>query len=75
MRVKPNTFGAIYIIYILLIIGAIVGEVKCITKAIRCDWDPIGKAEIIYTAAAFTGMGSIVGWIDIEDVKEVKDVK
>ena len=51
------------IIYVLLIIG----EIKCIVKAVKCNWEPIGKAEIIYTASACTGLGCIVGWIDIED--------
>lgn len=51
----------------LLLCAAIVGEVLCVIKAIECDWEPIGKAEIIYTGAAFTGLGCIVGWIDIED--------
>lgn len=46
---------------------AIVGEVRCIYKAVKCDWNPIGKAEIIYTAAAFTGFGTIVGWFNIAD--------
>lgn len=36
-------------------------------KAVTCNWEPIGKAEVIYTAAACTGMGSIVGYINIED--------
>jgi hypothetical protein len=31
------------------------------------NWEPIGKAEIIYTAAACCGLGAIVGWITIED--------
>lgn len=44
-----------------------VGEVKCFYKALTCDWNPIGKAEVIYTASAFTGLGAVVGWIDIED--------
>lgn len=57
----------ITIIYVIFWILALVGEVKCIIKAIDCNWEPIGKAEIIYTAAAFTGFGAIVGWIDIED--------
>ena len=54
---------------IAIIIGVLllIGEVKCIVKAVRCDWNPVGKAEIIYTGAAFTGLGAIVGWIDIED--------
>ena len=45
----------------------VVGEVKCIVKAINCNWQPIGKAEVIYTASAFTGIGCIVGWFNIED--------
>lgn len=51
------------VIYALIIIG----EVKCIIKAWNCNWEPIGKAEIIYTAAACCGLGAIVGWINIED--------
>ena len=54
-------------IQLLIIILSIVGQIKCIYKAINCNWEPIGKAEIIYTVSAFTGLGSIVGWIDIED--------
>ncbi len=46
-----------------------VGEVKCFYKAFTCDWNPIGKAEVIYTASAFTGVGCIVGWFNIEDTK------
>jgi hypothetical protein len=34
---------------------------------VNCNWDPIGKAEIIYTAAAFTGFGVIIGYMDIKD--------
>jgi len=52
---------------ILLLILVVVGEIKCIVKAVNCNWEPIGKAEIIYTAGAFTGLGAIIGYIDIED--------
>ena len=34
---------------------------------IDCNWEPIGKAEIIYTAATFTGLGAVVGYLDIQD--------
>ena len=44
----------------LVIVLLVVGEIRCIYKAITCNWEPIGKAEIVYT-------GCIVGWIDIED--------
>ena len=55
------------IINVAFVIFLLIGEVKCIVKAAKCDWKPIGKAEVIYTAAACTGLGSIVGWINIED--------
>lgn len=52
---------------IIIIVLGVIGEIKCIVKAVSCNWEPIGKAEIIYTAGSFTGLGAIVGWIDIED--------
>lgn len=50
-------------IYLLFIIG----EIMCIYKAVKCNWEPVGKAEIVYTVASFTGAGAIVGWFDIQD--------
>lgn len=44
-----------------------IGEVNCIYKAITCNWEPVGKAELIYTGSALIGLGCIVGYIDIED--------
>jgi len=55
------------LIIILIVILAIIGEIRCIVKAVTCNWEPVGKAEVIYTVAVFTGLGAVVGWIDIED--------
>lgn len=55
------------IITFLILCFFIVGEIRCAYKAFTCNWDPVGKAEVIYTAAFFTGTGCIVGWIPIED--------
>jgi len=57
----------IMIFWGVLAIIPIWGEIQCIQKAIACNWQPVGKAEIVYTAAACTGFGAIVGWIDIAD--------
>ena len=57
-------FGIIIIVLWLL---AIIGEIRCIYKVFTCNWEPIGKAEVVYTAAACTGLGAIVGWINIDD--------
>ncbi len=65
---KMENKGLIVVgIQLAFIAVILIGEVKCIVKAVKCNWEPIGKAEVIYTAAAFTGTGAIVGWIDIED--------
>jgi len=55
------------IIVIIIWLLAIIGEIRCIYKVFTCNWEPIGKAEVVYTAAACTGVGAIVGWFNIED--------
>lgn len=54
-------------IWVSLIAILLIGEVKCIIKMVNCNWDPIGKAEIIYTAGTFTGLGAVIGYLNIED--------
>lgn len=51
----------------LIFLTLIIGEIRCVYKAITCNWEPIGKAEIIYTGSALTGLGCVVGWFNIED--------
>ena len=58
---------AVILIYVAIIGALLVGEVKCIIKAIDCNWEPVGKAEIVYTGASLTGLGCIVGYLDIQD--------
>lgn len=53
----------IFLLYCFLLIGWI----KCVVKVFQCNWDPIGKAEVIYTVGACTGLGGVIGWIDIKD--------
>ena len=67
MKFKTKTSVIAQIIPLIIAVILLTGEVKCIIKAINCNWKPVGKSEIIYTAAACTGLGAIVGWINIED--------
>ena len=55
------------IFIILLYILGIIGEIKCIYKTINCNWKPIRKAEIIYTATACCGLNAITGYINIKN--------
>lgn len=59
--------SALLLTYLVISILLIIGEIKCIYKMITCNWEPVGKAEILYTVGTFTGLGSIIGWIDIKD--------
>ena len=56
------------LIFIILIqVLGLIGKISCIYKAVICNWEPIGKAEILYTVGVCTGTGAIIGWIDIKD--------
>jgi len=67
MRLFKRATGGFCVLQLALIIFVLVGEIKCVVKAVKCDWNPVGKAEVIYTGASLTGLGAIVGWINIED--------
>lgn len=52
---------------IFIAVIMLIGEVKCIIKMFSCNWEPIGKAEVIYTAGTFTGIGVVIGYLNIDD--------
>ena len=41
------------------------GEVRCIVKFIRCDFEPSYQAEIIYGVGIVTPVGWIIGYTDL----------
>lgn len=65
MRTIPNLMSVV--IYMAIVAIILVGEIKCIIKAVNCNWEPIDKAEIVYSGAAVIGLGCIVGYFEIED--------
>lgn len=58
---------SLFLLPIIFILLCVLGEIRCIYKAATCNWKPIGKAELVYTISACTGVGSVVGWFDIKD--------
>lgn len=60
-----SVLGSLFIL--ALMITLLVGEIKCVVKMVKCNFEPIGKAEIFYTVGTFTGLGCIIGYIDIKD--------
>jgi len=39
----------------------------CIVKFISCDFKESYKAEVVYGVAMVTGLGAVVGYLNIED--------
>jgi hypothetical protein len=62
-----KTAVSMIVVYVAIVVAALVGEVKCIIKMASCDWNPIGKSEIIYTVGTFTGFGAVIGYLNIKD--------
>lgn len=61
---------SLLIIKVLIAIILGIGWIKCIVKAVKCDWEPNYKAEVIYTiGSVIPAAGGIIGWTDIEDIK------
>jgi hypothetical protein len=59
-----------FVFSLLIGILALVGWIKCLIKFIDCDFKPSYKAEVIYGVGTITGLGAIIGWVDIEDTPD-----
>ena len=55
------------LIPILIWAATLFGYGRCIYKMCTCNWEPVGKAEIVYTVGTFTGAGVVIGYLNIED--------
>lgn len=52
-------------LFLIIVFAYVVGYVRCVVKFVQCDFAPSYKAEVIYGAGVFTGLGGVVGWFDI----------
>jgi hypothetical protein len=62
---KKLKIGAI--VSIIIYSFLIVGYCRNVYKFVTCNFEPIGKAEVLYGIGTFTGLGGIIGWFDIKD--------
>lgn len=62
----------IIFLYSVLVFAPIFGEMRCIYQFITSDFKPSYEREIIYGVATITGLGAVVGYINIPD-EIVKD--
>jgi hypothetical protein len=59
--------GSLVLLWMLVVGLGIIGEVQCIIKAIDSDWKSPYKREVVYTISVLTGVGALVGWLNIKD--------
>lgn len=59
-----KTFFTVQAFVLLLGIAALVGEIRCVYKFVKCDFEPSYKAEIVYGVGAVTGLGAIIGYME-----------
>ena len=53
------------LLYVTMIMVLLVGEIKCLIKFVKCDFEPSYKAEIIYGVGTITGLGVVIGYLDL----------
>lgn len=53
------------LLFASIAVAGIIGWVKCLIKLTECDFEPSYKAEVIYTVGTFSGLGAIIGYLDL----------
>lgn len=53
------------VVYAFVVLFLFGGYVQCVVKFVKCDFKPSYKAEIVYGVGLVTGLGGIVGWMDV----------
>lgn len=57
-------FTAIELLIVIFMLAFLSGQVLCVIKFFKCDFEPSYKAEIIYGVSLITDIGTITGWMD-----------
>ena len=71
--VSGDVSGVGSLVYFLIIIACLVGYIMNIVKFCKCDFEAPYKAEIIRGVGISTGpVGSVIGYINIEDGKKIE---
>jgi hypothetical protein len=64
MKMNDKGFTVIELAVALFFCFAFVGECLTLYRFCKCDFEPSYKAEIIYAASLFSGLGAVTGYID-----------
>ena len=62
---KVSGFGVLFVILIWL--AGICGYVMNVVKFFKCDFKPSYKQEVIRGVGVVTGLGAVIGYININD--------
>lgn len=66
---------AFAILIFLFWVAYLIGEVLCIVKFVKSDFEPSYKREFIYGLGAISDLGGVIGYLDIKDNLETKTSK
>ena len=55
------------LVSVLIALFLLAGEIQCVVKFATSDFKPSYKREAIYLISAVTGIGGVVGWLNIKD--------
>jgi hypothetical protein len=53
-----------FLVVAVLIVLGLIGYVQCVIQFIACDFQAPYKAEILYGAGTFLGLGAVLGWFN-----------
>lgn len=57
-----------FTLWAFIVVMIAIGWIKSIVKAANCNFDPIGKAEVVYVIGSLIPpAGGVIGWIDVKD--------
>lgn len=60
----------LYAVYLVFWVVMLIGYIKDIVKLCHCDFKAPYKAEALYIVGACTGLGGVIGYININDKAE-----
>ena len=63
-----------YVIYFIFWLALVAGWVSCVYKFCTSDFEPPYKREAIYGLGSVTGLGAVIGYINIEDGKPTETI-
>lgn len=57
-------FTSVKFLAMIFVLFMVIGEIMCVYRFCKCDFEPSYKAEILYAGTFLVGLGGFTGYID-----------